>query len=227
MTILVTGGAGFIGSNLLHHLVKIVDEEVICIDNLTYAADWHNIPDDVKFYTTDIADKNNCDFVFKKHRPSTIFHLAAESHVDNSITNCQPFIDTNITGTANLLKLAVKYDVKRFIHISTDEVFGVAREGKFDETWHLDPQNPYSASKAAAEHFVKAFVNTYGLNAIIVNCSNNYGPNQYPEKLIPLTINNLLKGKKIPIYGNGQQIRDWLFIEDCCEAIYGSMKEVE
>lgn len=221
--IIVTGAAGFIGSNFVKLLIKKTSEPIAVVDNLTYASalgfkDIVNLP--ILLYRLNIVHYDALESLFKDNNVTAIIHFAAESHVDNSITNCQPFIDTNITGTANLLKLAVKHNVKRFIQISTDEVYGVAKEGKFDETWHLDPQNPYSASKAAAEHFVNAFVNTYGLNAIIVNCSNNYGPNQFPEKLIPLTINNLLKGKKIPIYGNGQQIRDWLFVEDCCEAIY-------
>ena len=221
--IIVTGAAGFIGSNFVKLLVNKTSERIAVVDNLTYASalgfkDIVNLP--ILMYRYNIIHYDALEQIFKDNEITSIIHFAAESHVDNSITNCQPFIDTNITGTANLLKLAVKYNVKKFLQVSTDEVFGVANEGKFDETWHLDPQNPYSASKAAAEHFVKAFVNTYGLNAIIVNCSNNYGPNQFPEKLIPLTINNLLKGKKIPIYGNGQQIRDWLFVEDCCEAIY-------
>jgi dTDP-glucose 4,6-dehydratase len=221
--ILVTGAAGFIGSNFVKLLINKTSEPIAVVDNLTYASalgfkDIVNLP--ILLYRYNIIHYDALEPIFRENEITAIIHFAAESHVDNSIANCQPFIDTNITGTANLLKLAVKYKVKRFVHISTDEVFGVAKEGKFDENWHLDPQNPYSASKAAAEHFVKAFVNTYGLNAIIVNCSNNYGPNQFPEKLIPLTINNLIKGKKIPIYGNGQQIRDWLFVEDCCEAIY-------
>jgi len=221
--IIVTGGAGFIGSNFIKLLVKKTSEQIVVVDNLTYAStlgfkDIVNLP--ILFYQYNIIDNDILETLFKNYTISAIIHFAAESHVDNSIIDCQPFIDTNITGTVNLLKLAVKYNVKKFIHISTDEVYGVARKSKFDETWHLDPQNPYSASKAAAEHFVNAFVNTYGLNAIIVNCSNNYGPNQFPEKLIPVTINNLLKGNNIPIYGDGQQIRDWLFVEDCCEAIY-------
>ena len=219
MAILVTGGAGFIGSNLLHHLIKNVDEEVICIDKLTYAADWNNIPDNVKFYTTDITDKNNCDFVFKKHKPSVIFHLAAESHVDNSIEDCTPFINTNISGTVNLLNLSLKYEVKRFIHISTDEIYGSIEEGYFTENSNYAPRNPYSASKAASDHFVMAYHNTYGLPAIITNCSNNYGPRQFVEKMIPKIITNLKQGKKIPVYGDGKQVRDWLYVQDHCEAL--------
>ena len=219
MTILVTGGAGFIGSNLLHHLVKSCDEEVICIDKLTYAADWHNIPDTVKFYTTDIADEHNCDYIFKKHKPTVVFHLAAESHVDNSIENCSPFIHTNIIGTVNLLNLSLKYEVQKFIHISTDEIYGSIEEGYFTENSNYAPRNPYSASKAASDHFVMAYHNTYGLPAIITNCSNNYGPRQYIEKMIPKAIRNLQRGEKIPVYGEGKQVRDWLYVQDHCEAV--------
>jgi dTDP-glucose 4,6-dehydratase len=219
MTILVTGGAGFIGSNFLHHLIKCTTEEIICIDNLTYAADWHNIPDPVKLYTTDIADKHSCEFVFKKYKPSTVFHFAAESHVDNSIEDCSPFIHANISGTVNLLNLALKYEVGKFIHISTDEVYGSIEEGYFTENSNYSPRNPYSASKAASDHFVMAYHNTYGLSTIITNCSNNYGPRQYQEKMIPKAITNLLSGKKVPVYGDGQQIRDWLYVQDHCEAL--------
>lgn len=219
MTILVTGGAGFIGSNLLHHLVETYDQEVICIDKLTYAADWHNIPDPVKFYTTDIADKHNCEFVFKKHKPNILFHLAAESHVDNSIEDCSEFIHTNINGTVNLLNLSLKYDVEKFIHISTDEIYGSIEEGYFTENSNYAPRNPYSASKAASDHFVMAYHNTYGLPVVITNCSNNYGPRQYIEKMIPKVITNLQQGKKIPVYGDGKQVRDWLYVQDHCEAL--------
>jgi dTDP-glucose 4,6-dehydratase len=219
MTILVTGGAGFIGSNLLHHLATISDEEIICIDKLTYASNWKNVPDNVKLYTTDIVDEHNCEFIFKKHKPKVIFHLAAESHVDNSIKDCSEFIHTNINGTVNLLKLSLKYEVDRFMHISTDEVYGSIEEDSFTERSNYDPRNPYSASKASSDHFVKAFHNTYGLPTIITNCSNNYGPMQYKEKLIPQTILNLLQGKKVPIYGDGKQIRDWLYVQDHCEAL--------
>jgi len=219
MTILVTGGAGFIGSNLLHHLTSCTNQEIVCIDKLTYASDWHNIPDGVKFYTTDIVDENNCDFVFKKHRPNTVFHLAAESHVDNSIKNCLPFIHTNISGTVNLLNLSLKYGVEKFIHISTDEIYGSIEDGHFTEDSNYVPRNPYSASKAASDHFVMAYHNTYGLPVIITNCSNNYGPRQHIEKMIPKCISNLLEGKRIPVYGDGKQVRDWLYVQDHCEAL--------
>ena len=219
MTILVTGGAGFIGSNLLYHLIKTVDEEIVCIDKLTYAADRNNVPDGMKFYTTDIADEHNCEYIFKKHKPKTIFHLAAESHVDNSIKDCTQFLHTNINGTVNLLNLSVKYEVERFMHISTDEVYGSIEEGYFTELSNYTPRNPYSASKAASDHFVMAYHTTYGLPAIITNCSNNYGPRQDTEKMIAKTITNLMQGKKIPVYGDGKQVRDWLYVQDHCEAL--------
>lgn len=219
MSIIVTGGAGFIGSNFLHHLITCTTEEIICIDNLTYAADWHNIPDPVKLYTTDIADEHNCEYIFKKYKPSTVFHFAAESHVDNSIQNCTPFIHTNINGTVNLLNLSVKYGTQKFIHISTDEVYGSIDDGYFTEKSNYAPRNPYSASKAASDHFVMAYHNTYGLPVVITNCSNNYGPRQYQEKMIPKTISNLLSGKKVPVYGDGKQVRDWLYVQDHCEAL--------
>jgi dTDP-glucose 4,6-dehydratase len=219
MTILVTGGAGFIGSNLLHHLIKTIDEEIICIDKLTYAADRNNVPDGMKFYATDIADEHNCEYIFKKHKPRTIFHLAAESHVDNSIKDCSQFLHTNINGTVNLLNLSVKYEVEKFVHISTDEVYGSIEEGYFTETSNYAPRNPYSASKAASDHFVMAYHTTYGLPAIITNCSNNYGPRQDVEKMIAKTISNLMQGKKVPVYGDGKQVRDWLYVQDHCEAL--------
>jgi dTDP-glucose 4,6-dehydratase len=219
MTILVTGGAGFIGSNLLHHLVKTIDEQIICVDKLTYASNWDNVPDSVKLYTTDIADEHNCEFIFKKHKPKTIFHLAAESHVDNSIEDCSQFLHTNINGTVNLLNLSRKYEVEKFVHISTDEVYGSIEEGYFTENSNYSPRNPYSASKAASDHFVMAYHNTYGLPVVITNCSNNYGPRQDTEKMIPKIISNLMKGKKIPVYGDGKQIRDWLYVQDHCEAL--------
>jgi dTDP-glucose 4,6-dehydratase len=219
MTILVTGGAGFIGSNLLHHLVNVVDEEIICVDNLTYAANQNNVPDGIKFYATDISDEHNCEYIFKKHKPRAVFHLAAESHVDNSIKDCSQFIHTNITGTVNLLNLSVKYETERFVHISTDEVYGSVDEGYFTEKSNYAPRNPYSASKAASEHFVMAYHNTYELPVVITNCSNNYGPRQHGEKMVAKTIKNLIKGKKIPVYGDGKQVRDWLYVQDHCEAL--------
>jgi len=219
MSILVTGGAGFIGSNFLHHLITCISEEIVCIDNLTYAANCNNVPNKIKFYTTDIADKHNCEYIFKKHKPSTVFHFAAESHVDNSIKDCSQFIHTNINGTVNLLNLSMKYDVEKFIHISTDEVYGSIEGGYFTEQSNYSPRNPYSASKAASDHFVMAYHNTYGLPVVITNCSNNYGPRQYCEKMIPKAITNLLNGKRVSVYGDGKQVRDWLYVQDHCEAL--------
>ena len=221
--ILVTGGAGFIGSNFVKLLASKTSEEILVLDNFTYASklgakEIIKLP--IIIIRADILNLDKIENIFTSNKITTIFHFAAESHVDNSISNCQPFIDTNITGTVNLLNLAVKYNVNKFIHISTDEVFGVADNAPFNEKSYINPLNPYSASKAAAEHFVNAFANTYRLNTIIVNCSNNYGPNQYPEKLIPVAINKLLSNQKIPLYGKGEQVRDWLYVEDCCRAIY-------
>lgn len=219
MSILVTGGAGFIGSNFLHHLVKITDEEIVCIDKLTYAANWYNVPDSVKFCAIDIASQDACDYIFSKHKINTVFHFAAESHVDNSIKDCTQFIHTNISGTVNLLNLSVKNNIEKFIHISTDEVYGSIDKGSFTEYTNYSPRNPYSASKAASDHFVMAYHNTYGLPVNITNCSNNYGPRQYKEKLIPQTILNILSDKKIPVYGDGMQVRDWLYVRDHCTAL--------
>tara|TARA_R100000081_G_scaffold87444_1_gene57962 strand:+ start:717 stop:1631 length:915 start_codon:yes stop_codon:yes gene_type:complete len=215
MTILVTGGAGFIGSNFLNTL----DESIVCIDKLTYAGDICQIPLTVPLEKGDIADENFVQYVFNKYNVKSVFHFAAESHVDNSIKDCSQFILTNIVGTVNLLKASLKQEVDRFMHISTDEVYGSIETGSFTEETNYDPRNPYSASKASSDHFVKAFHNTYGLPAIITNCSNNYGPRQHCEKLIPQTINNLLSDKKVPIYGDGKQIRDWLYVQDHCEAL--------
>lgn len=219
MTILVTGGAGFIGSNFLHHLIKETDEEIVCIDKITYAGDRKNIPSVVRLYTTDIAGEGSCESIFKRHNIKTVFHFAAESHVDNSIKGCSEFIHTNISGTVNLLNLALKNEVERFIHISTDEVYGSIDEGSFTETSLYSPRNPYSASKAASDHFVMAYHHTYGLPVNITNCSNNYGPRQYTEKLIPKAITNILSGKKVPVYGDGSQIRDWIYVLDHCHAL--------
>jgi len=219
MSILVTGGAGFIGSNFLHHLINVTDEEIVCIDKLTYAANWRYIPDNIKFYTIDIASKSACDAIFSRHKIKTVFHFAAESHVDNSIKDCTEFIHTNINGTVNLLNLSLKHEVDKFIHISTDEVYGSIEYGSFTEYSNYSPRNPYSASKAASDHFVMAYHNTYDLPINITNCSNNYGPRQYKEKFIPQTILNILDGKKIPVYGDGQQIRDWLYVKDHCTAL--------
>ena len=220
MTVLVTGGAGFIASNFLHHICLKGYDDVVVLDKLTYAGDYENIRDlPITFYQTDIADEHNCEFIFKKHKPNSIFNFAAESHVDNSIKNCSEFIHTNINGTVNLLNLSVKYGVNKFLHVSTDEVYGSIEEGSFTEDTIYNPRNPYSASKASSDHFVMAYHHTYGLPTIITNCSNNYGPRQHIEKMIPKTITNILQNKKIPVYGKGEQIRDWLYVQDHCEAL--------
>ena len=220
MSVLVTGGAGFIASNFLHHICSKGYDDVIVIDKLTYAGDYENISDlPITFYQTDITDESNCEDIFKKHKPRSVFNFAAESHVDNSIKNCSEFIHTNINGTVNLLNLSVKYDVNKFLHVSTDEVYGSIEEGSFKEDTIYNPRNPYSASKASSDHFVMAYHHTYGLPTVITNCSNNYGPRQHIEKMIPKTITNILQKKKIPVYGRGEQIRDWLYVQDHCEAL--------
>ena len=221
MSLVITGAAGFIGSNLLHNLIDIYDSEIIVIDYLTDASDVGNVPEFVTLYPVDIADRYTVDEIFDKHRPEYVFHLAAESHVDNSIEDCIPFVETNVIGTINLMNSSLEYDVKKFMHISTDEVYGALREydPSFTENTPYDPQNPYSASKASSDHFVKAYVNTHNLPAVITNCSNNFGPRQSSEKFIPKAITNLLRGQKVTVYGEGREIRDWLYVQDHCEAL--------
>ena len=225
MTILVTGGAGFIGSHLLESLVNYGDDEIVCIDALTYASDKNNIPSKVLLYPYDISNKDEVSEVFSAYKPNYVFHLAAESHVDNSIEDCSPFIQSNIIGTVNLLNASLEYGVEKFMHISTDEVYGSIEDGSFTEDTIYNPRNPYSASKASSDHFVMAYHTTYGLPVVITNCSNNYGPRQYKEKMIPQTIKNLISGNKIPVYGTGEQIRDWLYAQDHCEALIKVWKE--
>ena len=221
MSLVITGAAGFIGSNLLHNLIDIYDSEIVVIDYLTDASDVDNVPEFVTLYPVDIADRYMVDEIFDKHRPEYVFHLAAESHVDNSIEDCIPFVETNVIGTINLMNSSLEYDVKKFMHISTDEVYGALREydPSFTENTPYDPQNPYSASKASSDHFVKAYVNTHNLPAVITNCSNNFGPRQSSEKFIPKAITNLLRGQKVTVYGEGREIRDWLYVQDHCEAL--------
>ena len=223
MTTFITGGAGFIGSNFAHYISDIW-KDVIILDKLTYAGDMDNLhPLKYPVKGVDLAYESRLEELFKQYKPKTIFNFAAETHVDNSIHNVAPFIDTNIIGTINLLKLSVKYDVQMFHHISTDEVYGALEldEPAFTENSPYNPQNPYAASKAASDHFVMSYHNTYGLPVMITNCSNNYGPRQHREKLIPKTINNILEGKKIPIYSQGENIRDWIYVEDHCAGILG------
>ena len=223
MTTFITGGAGFIGSNFAHY-VSDIWKDVVILDKLTYAGDMDNLyPLKYPVKGVDLAYESRLEELFKQYKPKTIFNFAAETHVDNSIDNVAPFIDTNVIGTLNLLKLSVKYDVQMFHHISTDEVYGALEldEPPFTENSPYNPQNPYAASKAASDHFVMTYHNTYDLPVMITNCSNNYGPRQHREKLIPKTINNILEGKKIPIYSQGENIRDWIYVEDHCAGILG------
>ena len=220
--IFITGAAGFIGSNFVHYLKSQGYDDIVVLDKLTYAASTDNLnPHTFPIQIVDIANKKQLERVFQTYRPRFIFHFAAESHVDNSIEDATPFVETNVTGTLNLLELSVMYKVEKFHHISTDEVYGALGydDPPFTEETPYNPQNPYSASKAASDHFVTAFGNTYGLPIVITNCSNNYGPRQNKEKLIPKTITNILEGKKIPVYAQGQNIRDWIYVEDHCKAI--------
>ena len=234
MRILVTGGAGFIGSAVCRHLVQDLGYETINVDALTYAANLASLaPIDTSplysFEKADIRDREAIDALLKRHQPDAIMHLAAESHVDRSISGAQVFLDTNIMGTAVMLEAARAYrdalpaekaDAFRMLHISTDEVYGsLGDEGLFTEETPYDPSSPYSASKAASDHLVRAWVRTYGLPCTISNCSNNYGPYHFPEKLIPLVILNALEGKELPVYGDGRNIRDWLYVEDHARAL--------
>ena len=223
MTTFITGGAGFIGSNFAHYISDIW-HDVVILDKLTYAGDMDNLyPLKYPVKGVDLAYESRLEELFKQYKPKTIFNFAAETHVDNSINNVAPFIDTNIIGTINLLNLSVKYNVEMFHHISTDEVYGSLKldDSPFTENSPYNPQNPYAASKAASDHFVMSYHNTYGLPVMITNCSNNYGPRQHLEKLIPKTINNIIEGKKIPIYSQGENIRDWIYVEDHCAGILG------
>ena len=224
---LVTGGAGFIGSNFLHYLKKYtgVDEQVIIIDNLSYAADKQYMPlnDQFIFEYCDISQEENVNYIFDKYKIKKVFHFAAESHVDNSITNYRPFLEANVIGTINLLNASLRHNVEKFHHISTDEVYGSLEyydKVLFKETTAYDPRNPYSASKAASDHFVKTWHNTYGLPYLITNCSNNYGPHQHVEKLIPKVIYNAFRNKITYMHQGGHQVRDWLYVYDHCSAIW-------
>ena len=235
MRILVTGGAGFIGSALIRHLIETTAHEVLNLDKLTYAGNLESLSSIAtntryEFVQADIADRATVDAVLERFAPHVIMHLAAESHVDRSIDGPAAFIETNIVGTYNLLEAARAYWAKlpaaereafRFHHVSTDEVYGDLHgvDDLFTETTPYAPSSPYSASKAASDHLVRAWHRTYGLPVLLSNCSNNYGPFQFPEKLIPLTILNALAGKPLPVYGNGLQVRDWLFVEDHARAL--------
>ena len=226
MNILVTGGYGFIGSNFINFIAKKDEvKQILNIDSMTYAANKNNIVDSSKIVHTSPTDIRETTFISKlldEQQITHIVHFAAESHVDNSINGPETFINTNINGTFSLLEAAKQYGkLERFHHVSTDEVYGsLGPIGFFKETTPYNPRSPYSASKAASDHLVNAYHHTYGLNTTISNCSNNYGPNQHTEKLIPKIITNLNQNKKIPIYGTGQNVRDWLYVEDHCEAIW-------
>ena len=228
-TMIVTGGAGFIGSNLINYFIANTEYRIINVDKLTYAGNlisWKNVEkhNRYKFEKVDICDVQEIRKIFSEYRPDYILNLAAESHVDRSIDGPGTFIQTNILGTYVLLDVALEYFKSlddpqkkefRILHVSTDEVFGsLDEQSYFTENTPYDPRSPYSASKASSDHLVRAWQNTYGLPTLITNCSNNYGPYQYPEKLIPVTIINALNGNQIPIYGNGDNIRDWLYVED-------------
>ena len=221
--ILVTGGAGFIGSNFLHYLHKVTDEQVVVLDSLTYAANEKYIPDHCEFIWCDIRNEDHVNYLFNKHRPKKVFHFAAESHVDRSIGNSNPFISTNINGTINLLNASLAVEVEKFHHISTDEVYGSLDYDDtelFTEKTPYDPRNPYSATKASAEHFVTSWYNTYGLPYLITSSSNNYGVGQHEEKLIPKVVTNALNDKITYMHDGGEQIRDWIHVQDHCDAIW-------
>jgi dTDP-glucose 4,6-dehydratase len=235
MSILVTGGAGFIGANFVLAWLEGADERIVNLDKLTYAGNLQNLSALVNhpghgFAQGDICDAELVGKLLREHAPRAVIHFAAESHVDRSIRGPQPFIQTNVVGTAVLLEEARRYwaelkgderDRFRFLHVSTDEVFGSLAPGEppFTEKSAYAPNSPYAASKAAADHLARAYYHTYGLPVIITNCSNNYGPRQFPEKLIPLVILNAIAGKPLPVYGDGLNVRDWLFVIDHCDAI--------
>ena len=224
-TLLVTGGAGFIGSNLVHHALAHTADRLVIVDKLTYAGSLLNLEGAlgtprVVFIQADIADEAEMARVFADSRPDAVLNLAAETHVDRSIDSPRPFVDTNIVGTLVLLEAARKFKTARFLHVSTDEVYGtLGVDGLFDEETPYAPNSPYAASKASADHLVRAYFHTYQLPVVITNCSNNYGPRQFPEKLIPLMVLNALDGRPLPIYGDGGNIRDWLHVDDHCAGL--------
>jgi dTDP-glucose 4,6-dehydratase len=226
MNLLVTGGAGFIGSNFVHYMLdKYADLQIVDLDLLTYAGNIHNL-DDLKdnprhtFVQGNIVNRELVAYLIKQYQIDAIINFAAESHVDRSILHPEVFVETNVQGTLALLDTAKKLKVGKYLQVSTDEVYGtLGQEGYFKETTSLAPNSPYSASKASADLLVRAYFETYGMNVNITRCSNNYGPYQFPEKLIPLMTSNGMDGKKLPIYGDGKNIRDWLHVSDHCKAI--------
>jgi len=241
-SLLITGGAGFIGSNLVQYALAHTSDPIVVVDKLTYAANPHSVESwrgesRVTFVQADIVNRALLESVVAQHQPRAILNLAAETHVDRSIDSPQAFLDTNVTGTFTLLEVARQYcrqlpagerEAFRFLHVSTDEVFGsLGADGLFAETTAYAPNSPYSASKAGADHLVRAYFHTYGLPTLITNCSNNYGPFQHSEKLIPLTILNALDGRPRPIYGDGGNVRDWLHVEDHCAAIMLVLQEAQ
>jgi dTDP-glucose 4,6-dehydratase len=239
-TFLLTGGAGFIGSNLVHHVLDHTDDRIVIVDKLTYAGSLLSLERPLKdarvtFANSDIADGAAMARLFRDHRPDAVLNLAAETHVDRSIDGPRAFVDTNVVGTLVLLETARQFLAEwsqkaresfRFLHVSTDEVYGtLGPSGQFDEETPYAPNSPYAASKASADHLVRAYQHTYELPTLTTNCSNNYGPFQYPEKLIPLTVLNALDGKSLPIYGDGGNVRDWLHVDDHCAGILLVLRE--
>lgn len=231
--ILITGGAGFIGSAFVRLISKGLSPKgtvpsIIVVDSLTYAGDLKRLEEvkgKFKFYKTDICNKQQVDLIFAQEKPEIVVHFAAESHVDRSINDATPFIETNIKGTQILIDASRKYGIKKFVFISTDEVYGEIANGKFNEGSPVKPNSPYAASKAAADLLVQSYVRTYKFPAIIIRPSNNYGPWQYPEKLIPLAILRILGGGKIPVYGRGLNVREWLYVDDCVQGILTIMRK--
>jgi dTDP-glucose 4,6-dehydratase len=225
MNLLVTGGAGFIGSNFIRHMLEThPGYNLVNLDSLTYAGNLNNLKDcdtspRYTFVRGDICDPTLVSAVMEKHGIDTVVHFAAESHVDRSIDNASVFVKTNVLGTHTLLEAARQQSVQRFIHISTDEVYGSIREGSFRETDTLSPSSPYSSSKAGSDLLALAYYTTYNLPVIVTRCTNNFGPYQYPEKLIPLFVTNLIDGKKVPLYGSGKNVRDWIHVGDHCRAV--------
>ncbi len=226
--LLITGGAGFIGSEFVRQGVR-KGYGIIVVDKLSYAGDLkrlNEIEKEIIFYRADITDKDTLEHIFKTEKLDAVVHFAAESHVDRSILDASPFLDTNIKGTQILLDIARKYEIERFINISTDEVYGELKgEGQFYETTPLNPNSPYSVSKAAADMLGRAYNRTYGLPVITVRPSNNYGPWQYPEKFIPVIVLNALSNKRIPVYAKGENIREWLFVTDCVDAVFSILRK--